>query len=558
MIQVCLFKMRYCKLFWVITIYLFLFVKNGANANKTVEYLLHYGYLNEGDLVDDITPGVKLFQETYGLTVDGILNEETESLLDTPRCGNKDDLFPFTASPTIKWYTNEITWYMFGSFPQSILVERAFNVWSKHANITFKKRVNNPMIYLSSVTYQHTSFANKITCTSVFDGPGGVLAHASRPQLTTKHTDIHFDDTENWDYSMNLPGNGQSSFYLTAIHEIGHSLGLGHSIERRSIMWPYENTPVGISNLYEYDIDPDDINAIQFLYGRPINTTSTTTSSTTSTTTIKPTSSTTSTTTTTTTIKSTTPTKSTTTKKSTTTTKSTTSKNNPTTEGQNTSTPLDICAYRNQVNNYLVFKDKLYVLHNNLVWILSIDKNLRTREEYTNPKMITEWLTFLPNNFTKITAIYQRPNDEIVIVVGNTVYYIQTPYLTLIQQMHVQTLLGKPVRKINAAISNNQGKTFVFADDWYVIEINECSQRGTFLGAVISKIFPGIPNTLVNGFRYTNGKLYFQTGTTVLEYDEFKETVTRSVDDIFDFVGINCIRDSLLSKLYHLIKDFNK
>lgn len=49
--------------------------------------------------------------------------------------------------------------------------------------------------------------------------------------------------------------------YQIAVHEIGHALGLLHSKDRRSIMWP----------MYRYwtenRLPSDDVSAIQSLYG---------------------------------------------------------------------------------------------------------------------------------------------------------------------------------------------------------------------------------------------------------------------------------------------------
>lgn len=163
-------------------------------------------------------------------------------------------------------------------------------------------------------------------------------------------------------------------------------------------------------------------------------------------------------------------------------------------------------------------------------------------------------MTFLPKGFKNITAIYQRPNDEIAIVIDQWIYNVQTPYLNLVKKTRLETLVGRSVSKLNSVVSTNQGKTFFFIDDWYVVEINECSYFGTLLGTV-SRTFPGIPGTLTGSFRYINGKLYFLTNKNkVLEFDEYRESVTKTIDDIYDFIGINCIRESLLTKLYQLIR----
>jgi hypothetical protein len=71
--------------------------------------------------------------------------------------------------------------------------------------------------------------------------------------------DIHYDDDEIWTI------NGEqdtTDFTWTALHEIGHALGLRHSREENAIMWPWFTG-------YKPDtkLTQDDINGIQDIYG---------------------------------------------------------------------------------------------------------------------------------------------------------------------------------------------------------------------------------------------------------------------------------------------------
>lgn len=86
---------------------------------------------------------------------------------------------------------------------------------------------------------------------------GGVIAHAFFPSRNHFGGDIHFDDAETFKYKT---GKG-IVLVSTAMHESGHALGLGHSKEKSSIMYPYYR---GQTTLGQIDIEN-----IQKLYGKP-------------------------------------------------------------------------------------------------------------------------------------------------------------------------------------------------------------------------------------------------------------------------------------------------
>ena len=108
----------------------------------------------------------------------------------------------------------------------------------------------------------HSGVSGERQCSSPFDGPGKVLAHAYFPPDGR----IHFDDEE-WYTEFGRSsgwwwGKKESwGLLYVAVHEIGHALGLEHSDVKGSIMWPTANR--GTPTLHQ-----DDINGIRSLYGK--------------------------------------------------------------------------------------------------------------------------------------------------------------------------------------------------------------------------------------------------------------------------------------------------
>jgi len=134
-------------------------------------------------------------------------------------------------------------------------LEAAFAAWSAVADLTFVEVTD------SGHGFNAAGASGDIRITGhVFDGAGGTLAHGYYPPAngTTAAGDIHFDTAETW--KLGFGGAGFDIFQVMA-HELGHALGLNHTLVPASLM---------NANYTEAFSGPqaDDIAGMQYIYGR--------------------------------------------------------------------------------------------------------------------------------------------------------------------------------------------------------------------------------------------------------------------------------------------------
>jgi len=121
-------------------------------------------------------------------------------------------------------------------------IERAMAQWAAVVAITWQPGSNPAApqtVNILWATYNHGDGYP-------FDGPGGILAHTFYPAPPNPEPiagDMHFDDSESWHIGTN------TDLYSVALHELGHSLGLGHSDNPEAVMYPYYKVQTTLSDL---------------------------------------------------------------------------------------------------------------------------------------------------------------------------------------------------------------------------------------------------------------------------------------------------------------------
>jgi len=245
-----------------------------SSESQAMMYLSRFGYLDpslqnptSGSLIsgDSVRTAIIEFQAFAGLNQTGILNEETAALMSAPRCGVKDKIGTSNSARRkryalqgSRWRVKELS-YSITKYPKGLKssdVDRelanAFQVWADVTELTFTQ-ARRGKVHIE-IRFEKSEHGDG----DPFDGPGGTLAHAYFPIYGG---DAHFDEAEQWTISSYKGTN----LFQVAAHEFGHSLGLSHSDVRAALMAPFYR---GYESSFQ--LDTDDITAIQLLYGKSI------------------------------------------------------------------------------------------------------------------------------------------------------------------------------------------------------------------------------------------------------------------------------------------------
>ncbi|KAL8114671.1 metalloendoproteinase 3-MMP-like [Apium graveolens] len=270
-----------------------------AGLHELKQYLNNFGYLNynqenlesnsdqKDDHFDDILESaIKTYQLNYHLKPTGVLDSKTVSTMMLPRCGVSDIMINgatrmragqkkmhhhqkfmhavshyqfFTGSP--KWPLDKTNLtYIFNTNRTSTnttrAISRAFDKWAASTHFTFTQIQENSWISSNITADIRIGFYSRDHGDGYpFDGPYGVLAHASAPTSGS----FHLDSDEAWSIG---PVPDHIDLETVALHEIGHLLGLQHSSVIDAIMYP------SVSDGMAKELHGDDVQGIKDLYNK--------------------------------------------------------------------------------------------------------------------------------------------------------------------------------------------------------------------------------------------------------------------------------------------------
>ncbi len=160
--------------------------------------------------------------------------------------------------PTNRWNKINLTWKLVNPLSrldtdgQLAAIERAFDTWAAASALSFT-RVDSDSQADIEISYEAGAHGDRLP----FDGPGNVLGHAWFPGTMAQGT-VHLCQDENYAFS---PDEGDFDLYTVVLHELGHTLGLEHTLVEGAIM--DASYPQGGATA----LSEDDINAIVSLYG---------------------------------------------------------------------------------------------------------------------------------------------------------------------------------------------------------------------------------------------------------------------------------------------------
>eukprot|EP01060_Flectonema_neradi_P019918 TRINITY_DN2742_c0_g2_i3.p1 TRINITY_DN2742_c0_g2~~TRINITY_DN2742_c0_g2_i3.p1 ORF type:complete len:672 (+),score=149.13 TRINITY_DN2742_c0_g2_i3:1952-3967(+) len=222
-----------------------------------------HGYYDsevDGDFGPNTHQATLDFQQGAGLKVDGIVGPNTRAAISNKRCQNidpyaKNDVSDPCQKEAFEYKSKQILKYSVGPQPGYLNREEALKAIAKAcdnyngvAALELQFTENDEE---SDIKFEWKMFEAQNNLQR-FDGMGGVLGRGT-PGL------VEFDAAERWvsgsdpsaisnlhDKKTWFRGAPAISLYHTALHELGHTLGLAHSSDVTHVMSPFYNPSLSV------------------------------------------------------------------------------------------------------------------------------------------------------------------------------------------------------------------------------------------------------------------------------------------------------------------------
>ena len=158
-------------------------------------------------------------------------------------------------------FTSDITSLGFSQNTIESIINNALNTWANVSGFTNLGQVTDGNVGFGDLEANGGHLGDIRIGAINIDGPSGVLAHAYQPGTQsifgvggTIAGDMHIDSSEDWVGTFDLAS--------VILHELGHSLGLGHSTDINAVMYPFYSG--------QLTLGADDIAGIQSIYGAAV------------------------------------------------------------------------------------------------------------------------------------------------------------------------------------------------------------------------------------------------------------------------------------------------